>query len=74
MHAYTMLGNHAAKKGDIEPFTANDVDIVENKTYMALSAKPIPRCTPMPPFRFFADKNTPIKVKINAANEEAYRL
>ena len=74
MTEYTIFGNHAANSGDIEPFTAKEVEIVENKTYNALKNSPTPRCMPIPPFRLFADKNTPKNVKINAATEDANRL
>lgn len=39
----TTLGNQTAVKADILPLTENDVDIVENKIYKALKAKPIPK-------------------------------
>ena len=70
----TMLGSHTANNTGIFPLIANILDIVVNKIYMALNAKPIPNCNPIPPFIFFEDSDTPIIIRIIAANGFAYRL
>lgn len=63
-----MLGNQTARKGDMTPLTEKEDDMVENRMYKALSANPIPKCKPIPPFTFLEESETPIKVMIKAAS------
>ena len=54
--------------------TAKVADTVWNKMYEKLSANPTPKCSPIPPFIFLDDKETPMVVKIKAAKDMAIRL
>lgn len=49
--------------------TAKVADTVWNKMYEKLSANPTPKCSPIPPFIFLDDKETPMVVKIKAAKD-----
>ncbi len=53
--------------------TAKVADTVWNKMYEKLSANPTPKCSPIPPFIFLDDKETPMVVKIKAAKDMAIR-
>ena len=68
-----MLGIQTARIGEAFPFMAKVADTVWNKMYEKLKAKPIPRYNPIPPFTLRADNETPITVKIKAANDIAIR-
>jgi hypothetical protein len=68
------LGIHTAKKGVMAPLTENEVDKVENMMYKELNARPIPKCSPMPPLTFREANETPINVIIKAANGMEKRL
>ena len=41
--------------------------------YPKLNARPMPRYSPIPPFRFLDDSDTPMVVRIKDANEDAIR-
>ena len=69
-----ILGIHAATSVGIYALTANVEETVSNIIYEKLNAKPIPKESPMPPLRFWHDKETPITVSINAAKGEANLL
>ena len=69
-----MLGNHAANNGGKPALIANVADMVWNKMYPNDSANPTPRYTPMPPFRFLAESEAPMMVRMKDANDEAIRL
>ena len=73
INVYKILGIHTATIGGVLPFTAKVADTVWNKMYEKLKAKPIPRYNPIPPFTLRADNETPITVKIKAANDIAIR-
>ena len=49
-------------------------DMVCSNMYVKLKAKPMPRYIPMPPLRFLEDKDKPMMVRMNEANDEAMRL
>ena len=68
-----MLGIHTAIIGGVFPLTAKVADTVWNKMYEKLSANPTPKCSPIPPFIFLDDKETPMVVKIKAAKDMAIR-
>ena len=44
--------------------------IEDNKMYVKLKNKPIPKESPIPPFFFSQERETPMKVNIKAANAE----
>ena len=69
-----MFGIHAANIGGKPALMANVAEMVWNKMYPNDSAKPMPRYTPIPPFRFLAESDAPMMVSMNDANEEAIRL
>ena len=69
-----MLGIHAANIGGVSALMANVAETVWSIMYPKLSARPIPKYNPMPPFRLRDDRETPIVVRIKEANEEAIRL
>ena len=69
-----IFGSHTAAMGDMLPLTAKEDEMVWNTMYPKLSAIPIPRFSPMPPFAFLTDMANPMSVKIKAANDEAMRL
>ena len=68
------FGNHTAMNGDKAPLTENEVDKVENKMYIELNARPIPKCKPMPPLTFLDASDTPINVMMKAAKGIENRL
>ena len=49
-------------------------EAIVNNIYNALRAIPIPICSPIPPRIFFDDSDTPISIRIKAANGLANRL
>ena len=59
-----MLGIHAASSDGILPLTENEVLKVENRTYAALRAMPIPKLAPVPPRTLRAERDTPISVRM----------
>ena len=69
-----IFGSQTAAKTGILPFMANMLDMVVNNIYNALRAIPIPICSPIPPRIFFDDSDTPISIRIKAANGLANRL
>ena len=68
-----MFGIHTAMIGGMFPLTANVDDNFWNKIYEKLSASPIPKYNPMPPLTFRYESETPMAVRINAANDMAIR-
>ena len=60
--------------GDMLPLTAKVDEMVWKTIYPKLSAMPIPRFRPIPPLDFFTEMDTPMSVRIKAANDEAMRL
>ena len=52
----------------------NVAETVCRSMYAKLSASPIPRYMPIPPFRFLDDSEMPIVVSMNDANDDAIRL
>jgi hypothetical protein len=60
--------------GGIFPFTAKVDATVWNRIYEKLSPSPIPKCNPIPPFVFLEERDTPITVRMNDANDMAIRL
>lgn len=73
MNRYNMFGIHTAMAGERFPLMAKVDDMVWNRMYEKLNANPIPKCRPMPPFTLRDDSDSPIAVRINAANEVAMR-
>lgn len=69
-----MFGIHAASMGWAPEFMANVELMVCNMMYVKLSARPIPRYIPMPPFRFRDDNEKPMVVSMKLANDMAMRL
>lgn len=69
-----MLGNHAANIGGKPALMANVAEMVWKRIYPNDSANPMPRYTPMPPFRFLAESEAPMMVRMKDANDEAIRL
>lgn len=69
-----IFGIHADKSGGQPALTAKVEDTVWKRMYEKLSAMPIPSESPIPPLRFSIDSDTPIMVRMNAANGEAMRL
>ena len=67
-----MLGSHAASA--IGMWSAKADDMLWKSMYEKLSARPIPNDRPIPPFDFLDESETPITVRINAANDIAIRL
>jgi hypothetical protein len=53
---------------------ANVADTVCNMIYRKLKASPNPRYIPIPPFLFLDDRDAPMMVRMNEANELAIRL
>lgn len=68
------LGIQTAIMAGQPAFVAKVAEIVWKSMYEKLSAKPIPRESPMPPFRFCADIEAPMRVRIKAAKGVAKRL
>ena len=68
MMANMMFGIHAAMTDGMLPLMENDVLNLEKSTYAALSAMPMPRFAPVPPRTFLAESDTPMSVRMNAAN------
>jgi hypothetical protein len=62
------FGIQTAIRGLRPPLIANVAEMVSNKIYEKLNAKPIPRFIPIPPFTFLLAKANPIVVRIKAAN------
>ena len=69
----TMFGIHTANIGGKLALMANVADMVWNMMYAKLRSNPAPSEIPIPFFRFLADSERPIAVRIKAANEEAPR-
>ena len=74
MNEYTIFGNHTANIDGILPLIENVDDTDWNKMYEKLRPNPIPRFNPIPPLTFLDDSETPIAVRMNAANDAAIRL
>ena len=74
MKANTIFGNHAASPGCIFALMAKVEDTVWNMMYAKMSANPIPKAIPIPFFRFLAEIETPIIVRIKVAKAEAPRF
>ena len=74
MTAKIMFGIHAANIGGVLALMANVDEIVCNNIYPTLSAKPIPKYIPIPPFLFLEDNESPIIVSIKDENDMAMRL
>ena len=55
-------------------WSAKADDIPWKRMYEKLSARPIPNDSPMPPFAFRDESETPMTVRMNAANDIAIRL
>ena len=69
-----IFGSHTAAIGDMLPLTAKVDEMVWKTIYPKLSAIPIPRFSPIPPLTFLAESESPMSVRIKAANEVAMRL
>lgn len=69
-----MFGIHAANIGGVSAFIANVDDTVCSIMYVKLSARPIPRYSPIPPFLFLDESDRPMVVRMNDANDVAIRL
>ena len=67
-----MLGIQTAKATGM--CSANADDIVWKSMYEKLNAKPIPSDNPIPPLRLRDERDAPITVMMNAANDIAMRL
>ena len=67
-----MFGSQAASAMGI--WSAKADDIPWNRIYEKLNASPIPNDNPMLPFDFLDESDTPIIVRIKAANDIAMRL
>ena len=72
MNVKSMLGSHMASATGI--CSANAEDIVWKSMYEKLSPRPIPSESPMPPFFFLEESETPMTVRMNDANDMAMRL
>ena len=70
----SIFGTQAASIGGVPAFMANVADMVCNIIYRKLRASPKPRYIPIPPFLFLEDKEAPMMVRMNEANELAMRL
>lgn len=68
-----MFGIHTAMAGGILPLMAKVADMVWNKMYEKLNASPIPKCSPIPPFTFREESESPMAVRMKAANDIAIR-
>ena len=68
-----MLGIHTATIGGVLPLVVNVAETVWNKMYEKLNANPIPRFIPMPPFTFLEERDSPMVVRMKAANDMAIR-
>ena len=69
-----MFGIQAASAAGAPTFIANVAEIVCSIMYVKLSARPMPRYMPIPPFRLREESETPIVVRIKEAKEDAIRL
>ena len=69
-----MFGIQAANIGGVSACMAKVAETVCSMMYPKLRASPIPRYSPIPPFLFLEDSDTPIVVRINDAKEVAIRL
>ena len=67
-----MLGIHTANATGM--CSAKADDIVWKSIYEKLNPRPIPSDSPMPPLRLRDDRDAPITVMMNAANDIAIRL
>ena len=67
-----MFGSQAASAMGI--CSAKADEILWNTMYEKLSARPIPNDSPMPPFAFREESETPMIVRMNAAKDIAIRL
>ena len=74
MNAKIMLGIHAASIGGVSALMANVELTVCSMMYAKLSARPIPRYSPIPPFRLRDESDRPMVVRINDAKDIAMRL
>ena len=68
-----MFGIHTASIGGKLPLMAKVAEMVWNMIYAKLSNSPAPNAIPIPFFRFLAESDRPMAVRMNAANEEAPR-
>ena len=69
-----MFGIHAASIGGVFACMAKVDDTVCNMMYVKLSARPMPRYIPIPPFLLRDDSDKPIVVRMKEANDDAMRL
>ena len=69
-----MFGIHAASIGGVSALMAKVDDTVCSIMYVKLRASPIPRYIPIPPLRFLDDRDKPMVVRMNEANDVAMRL
>ena len=67
-----MLGIQTAKATGM--CSAKADDIVWKSMYEKLNPRPIPSDSPMPPLRLRDERDAPITVMMNAANDIAMRL
>lgn len=74
MTAKTMLGIHAANIGGVLALIAKVAETVCKRMYPKLKASPIPRYSPIPPFRLRDESDNPMSVRINEENDIAIRL
>ena len=70
----TMFGSHTDSTMFMLPLTANVVERVRNSIYTKLRTSPKPMFTPIPPRVLRDESDTPMSVKMKAANGEACRL
>ena len=61
-------------KGLVSPEMANEEDTCINRMYKKLNPRPIPICSPIPPFTFREETDAPIRVRMKAAKAIAKRL
>lgn len=74
MTANMMFGIHAANGGGQSALMAKVAEMVCSRMYAADSARPTPRCMPMPPLRFWEESDMPMMVRMKDAKEVAMRL
>ena len=73
MNMNTMFGIHTASIGGMLALMAKVAEMVWNMMYAKLSNNPAPSAIPIPFFRFLAESDNPMAVRIKAANEDAPR-
>ena len=69
----TIFGIHTASIGGKLALMANVAEIVWNMMYAKLRSSPTPSEIPIPFLRFLAESDSPMAVRMKAANEEAPR-